>query len=148
VRYSTRGALAALSQNEIEQAVHNLGVPILNAGLLHTEDAYYYGHKREVTLPVYRVELDDAQQTRLYINPETGQVRSVDGIRRLSRWFRSGLHDFDFGWMRARPVWDIVVILLLAGVTLVCATGTVMAFRRIRRDFLSLSSRRRAPGRN
>ena len=148
VRYNTSGQRTALAQNEIEQAVQNLGVALLSSGLLHSEDAYYYGHKREVALPVYRALLDDAQQTRLYINPETGQVRSVDGIRRLSRWFRSGLHDFDFALIRARPVWDIVVILLLAGVTLVCATGTVMAFRRVRRDFMALGSRRRVPGRN
>ena len=30
------------------------------------------------------------------------------------RWFEAGLHSLDFAFMRGRPVWDIVVLLLLA----------------------------------
>ncbi|HLT64039.1 MAG TPA: hypothetical protein VKZ92_05905, partial [Pseudohongiella sp.] len=143
VRYSSSAQRSVLQLDEIESAIRKLDVPVKSAGLIDREDSYYYGHKRNVALPVYRALLDDAQQTRIYINPQTGQVRSVDGTRRLSRWFRTGLHDFDFALIRMRPIWDIVVILLLAGVTLVCATGTVMAFRRIRRDILGLRLHRR-----
>ena len=142
VRYNTLGEPSPLTPEQIEAAVRALDVPILDAGLLHTEDNYYYGHKREVDLPVYRVLLDDSESTRLYINPDTGVVRSVDNTRRLSRWLRTGLHDFDFALIRMRPLWDIVVMFLLAGVTFVCATGTWMALRRIYRDVTSLNSRR------
>ncbi len=57
---------------------------------------------------------------------------------RWSRWLRTGLHDLDFPVLRLRPIWDIVVIFLLLGVTLVCITGTWMACRRVRRDYLTL----------
>jgi hypothetical protein len=108
---------------------------------MHKEDLYYYGHKRQVALPVYRVLMDDAEQTRIYINIDTGAVRSLGSNGRWSRWIRTGLHDLDFPVLRIRPVWDIVVILLLIGVTLVCATGTWMSFKRIRRDILSIRRR-------
>lgn len=142
LRYNMQAQPAALTTDEIEAAIRALNVPVTEAGLLFNEDSYYYGHKSEVPLPVYRAVLNDAGRTRLYINPDSGQVRVVDGTRRWSRWLRTGLHDLDFTGLRERPIWDIVVILLLSGVTLVCATGTWMAFRRIRRDLMQLLSRR------
>lgn len=141
-RYNTQAQPAALSTDEINTALSTLNVPIVDAGLLFSEDSYYYGHKSEVPLPVYRAVLEDAGRTRLYINPDSGQVRVVDDTRRWSRWLRTGLHDLDFAGVRERPLWDIVVIVLLAGVTLVCATGTWMALRRLRRDLRSLLARR------
>jgi hypothetical protein len=48
---------------------------------------------------------------------------------------RTGLHDLDFPVIRNRPWWDLLVIVLLSGVTAVCITGTWMALRRVRRDF-------------
>ncbi|MEX0740736.1 MAG: PepSY domain-containing protein [Pseudohongiella sp.] len=129
---------APLASTDIEERVTQLDSPALEAGLIHQEDNYYYGHKREVALPVYRVIMDDNEQTRLYINPDTGALRSLGSTGRWSRWIRTGLHDLDFPVLRLRPIWDIVVIVLLLGVTLVCATGTWMALRRIRRDYLML----------
>lgn len=136
VRLDHYGQPSPLTVAEIERAVAALDVPLLEAGLIHQEDNYYYGHKREVTLPVYRAIVDDAERTRLYIDLQSGNVRSVNSTGRWSRWLRTGLHDLDFPLLRLRPVWDVVVIVLLLGVTLVCVTGTWMALRRVRRDFL------------
>jgi hypothetical protein len=36
--------------------------------------------------------------------------------------------------LRVRPVWDLVVLLLLAGVTGVCVTGAWLGIQRIVRD--------------
>ncbi|MDP2283823.1 MAG: PepSY domain-containing protein [Pseudohongiella sp.] len=141
VRFDRYGQLAPLQISDIDRVVGSLDAPISSAGLMHKEDLYYYGHKRQVALPVYRVLMDDAEQTRIYINIDTGAVRSLGSNGRWSRWIRTGLHDLDFPVLRIRPVWDIVVILLLIGVTLVCATGTWMSFKRIRRDILSIRRR-------
>jgi hypothetical protein len=132
-----------LRPDDIEQRVAQLDSDVREAGLMHAEDSYYYGHKREVDLPVYRAIMDDSERTRLYINPDTGALRSLGRTGRWSRWIRTGLHDLDFPILRLRPIWDIVVILLLLGVTLVCVTGTWMAMRRIRRDYLALLALRR-----
>lgn len=141
VRLDVGAQSASLPVSRLDTLVANLGTPTLAAGLMHQEDNYYYGHKREVALPVYRAIMDDSEQTRLYINPQTGAVRSVGSTGRWSRWIRTGLHDLDFPVLRLRPLWDVVVIFLLLGVTLVCATGTWMAMRRIRRDYLMLRRR-------
>lgn len=34
-----------------------------------------------------------------------------------------------------RPIWDIVLLPLLAGVTAVCVSGTWMALKRLRHDY-------------
>ena len=142
IRLDSSGQPAALEAATIAALVDNLDTPVQQAGLLHAEDSYYYGHKREVPLPVYRAIMDDSERTRLYIHPETGSVRSVSSTGRWSRWIRTGLHDLDFPLLRLRPVWDVVVILLLTGVTLICVTGTWMALQRVRRDWRMMVRRR------
>jgi uncharacterized iron-regulated membrane protein len=146
-RYDATGNHAPLDFDQIRDGVTRLGVPLIDVALLSTEDSYYYGHKRTVELPVVRVLTADADSTRLYINPQTGQLRTIGSTGRLSRWVRTGLHDLDFPVIRQRPWWDIVVIILLSGVTAVCITGTWMALRRVRRDLRSgLRRRPSSPG--
>lgn len=135
-RLDSAGQSAPLRPAEIDGAVARLGTRVAEARLLDEEDSYYYRHKNDAELPVYRVVLDDAERTRLYVNPVTGSMRGVDATMRASRWLRVGLHDLDFAGLRVRPVWDIVVGLLLLGVTITCGIGTWLALRRLRRDFL------------
>lgn len=129
---------ALLQRDTIEAAVARLPVPVRSFELMQREDSYYYGHKREAALPVYRAILADEDATRLYINPDTGAVRTVNATRRTSRWLHQGLHSLDLPFLRARPLWDVVVMLLLAGVTAVCITGTWMALKRVRSDWRRL----------
>lgn len=138
-RLDVNGNIAVVGAAEVEAVIARL--PVKTSELMESEDSYYYGHKNEADLPVYRVILDDDEATHLYINPETGTFRSVDSNGRLSRWVRRGLHGLDFSGLRVRPVWDIVVILLLAGVTAICATGTWMAFKRVKFDYQRLRAR-------
>lgn len=133
-RLDSHGRPVDVSAVQAAEALEGVGLPVSEFMTLESEDSYYYGHKRAVELPVYRVLLDDREETRLYISPETGSVRAVDSGRRFSRWVRTGLHDMDFPGLRQRPVWDVVVILLLLGVTAVCITGTWMALKRLWRD--------------
>jgi uncharacterized iron-regulated membrane protein len=125
---------APLQVAEINDALRRLAVPVAESGLLETEDHYYYAHQSEAELPIYRAVLADAERTRLYVSPVTGDAMAVDATMRASRWIRFGLHDLDFAGLRVRPVWDIVVGLLLLGATLTCAIGTWLAWKRLRRD--------------
>lgn len=102
---------------------------------LTTEDDYYYGHKQDVALPVYRITLSDPEQTRIYINQSTGELEQfADGTTQRYRWFLNAMHNMDLSFMRARPVWDIVTLILLAAVTIACATGAWLSFTRIGTD--------------
>lgn len=139
-RLSPVGADMPLGGAEIATALGGVGAPLASLERLGREDAYYYGHHGEVDLPVWRAVLGDAGATRLYIDTVSGQVRRVaDPAARQYRWWQSGLHDFDFPVLRERPLWDIVVLLLLAGVTGVCATGTWLSWRRLKLDFRRLT---------
>ena len=116
-------------------AVAKLPGTVREFARLETEDAYYYGHHGEASLPVWRVLMDDADATRLYIDKDTGSLRVVGSTGRWSRWIRTGLHDLDFPVLRLEPVWYTVVTLLLAGVTALCMIGTWLAIKRVRMDF-------------
>lgn len=127
---------AALTQDEIASGLTAKG-GLLASGkldLLTAEDDYYYGHKQPVDLPVWRVTLTDPDQTHVYINATTGDARIIDATAKRYRWWESGLHSLDFGFMRARPVWDIITLILLAAVTAACATGAWLSFTRVGAD--------------
>jgi hypothetical protein len=48
------------------------------------------------------------------------------------RWLHQGLHRLDFAAaIRARPQWDAIMLLLMSGVTVVCATGAYLGYRRL-----------------
>jgi uncharacterized iron-regulated membrane protein len=119
----------------VEAVVRRLDTGVAQFGRLGEEDPYYYSHKGDVELPVYRGILADAQKTRLYISPATGALLNVvDADARRTRWFERALHGLDFRGLRTRPIWDVVTLLLLAGVTALAITGTWMALKRIRAD--------------
>lgn len=104
---------------------------VAEAGLLSEEDAYYYGHKSPRELPVYRIILDSGN--RLYLNATSAELAAqFDRDKRLYRWLFSGLHQMDLSaLMRSRPVWDILMWLLLLGVTAGTVTGAYMGVKRL-----------------
>ncbi|MET0282437.1 MAG: PepSY domain-containing protein [Steroidobacteraceae bacterium] len=134
MRLDAAGNPAPLRTAGVEVALAQLDTGLQSLQLLDHEDAYYYSHKRTVGLPVYRAILGDAQHTRVYLSATTGELRIIDRAARRARWFERGLHGLDFAGLRQRPVWDVVALLLLAGVTAVCVTGSWMAIQRVRRD--------------
>jgi uncharacterized iron-regulated membrane protein len=101
--------------------------------LLTGEDAYYYVHHEPREFPVYKVIFDDDQARHYYLSAVDGRIQlKVDGNLRLYRWLFHALHRGDFSALaRSRPVWDSFMLILLAGVTVVCATGTYMGWRRL-----------------
>jgi hypothetical protein len=108
------------------------GVGVAEQGLIHEEDAYHYAHKSEVVLPAWRVIYADEEATRLYLDPRTGEgLHLVDAEARAFRWLHLGLHRMDFaGFLRARPMWDLLTLPLLLGVTFLCAVGCWLGWRR------------------
>jgi hypothetical protein len=117
------------------------GMSIESQGMIAAEDAYYFdfsiaGRGDKPPLPIYRVVLNDAEHMRYYLSPETGQLlHKVDANGRGERWLFNGFHRWDFtAWLRTRPLWDIVVLVLMLGGLGVTATGSYLAIARIKRD--------------
>jgi len=143
VRFDREGHAAPLDRATLSRALVNVG-PLAGLELLGREDGYYYAHKYEAKLPVWRAILADGEATRLYIDPASGALlRAVDSNGRRYRWLMKGLHSLDLPGLRTRPLWDLVVLPLLAMVTLVCATGTWMGIGKVRRDVRRWRKRRR-----
>ncbi len=94
-----------------------------------------YGKLREGSLPqnTLRVILDDSSQTWVHIDMDSGQIVSImDRTRRVYRWLFNGLHSLDFpGLVNHRPLWDILILLLLGLGFLFSLTGVVVGLKRL-----------------
>lgn len=115
-------------------------VRVAHFNLLKSYDAYYYARPhREMHLPVWRVQYDDPGHSVLYLDATSGEPTGfVDDEFRRWRWVRDGLHSIDFpGINGKRPLWDVIVWLLLLAGTLSAATGVWLAVRRVRRLLLA-----------
>jgi hypothetical protein len=111
------------------------GTPIVDQRMITEGDAYHYGHKgNDPVLPAWRAIYGDEAATRLYFDARTGElVKFSDAQTRAFRWWHLGLHRLDFPVLRARPLWDLVTLPLLIGVSLVCLLGLWMGIKRLRR---------------
>ncbi len=94
-----------------------------------------YGHLREGSLPesTLRVVLDDVDETWVHVNLNEGRIISVmDKSRRMYRWLFNGIHSLDLpGLTDKRPLWDVLMVLLMAVGFIFSVTGIVIAYRKL-----------------
>ncbi|MBH97769.1 MAG: hypothetical protein CMM56_04870 [Rhodospirillaceae bacterium] len=114
-------------------------VQILRSGWITSGDAYYYDHHNTRHFPVYRINYLDGE--KIYLDSITGElIFAVDKERRWFRWLFQGLHRIDFlTLIRTRPVWDILVLSLMTGVTVGVVSGTFLGLRRVFRAIKKLT---------
>jgi hypothetical protein len=110
-------------------------VGLTEARVITEYDAYYLDRLREKPLPVILARLNDKEQTRYYIDPQTVRiVGTYSSEFWISRWLYHGLHSLNFPWLyKHRPAWDILVLSLLMGGTALCITSMILAWRVLRR---------------
>ena len=108
---------------------------IVESTWLDRYDAYYYDRSGSLPLPVLRTRYNDAVSTWLYFDPSAGEVvQKEERLSRLERWLYHGLHSLDFPFLyNQRPLWDLVLIVLSVGGTVLSATTLLPAIRRLRR---------------
>ena len=142
-RIDAGGHAAPLTTADLAEAAVRIGGAnaIASQEMITREDAYYFAHHDDVELPVYRIILDNADVTRFYLDPATGALRKrADADARWQRWLFGGFHRLDFvAGLRARPLWDIVMIVVLLGGIGASTTGVYLAIRRIRVDVAALA---------
>lgn len=107
---------------------------ILAAERLDGGDLYYYAHHRSPPFPVLRVRFDDPAANVFYLDQATGRIAArIDDDGRLHRWVFNALHRLDVPPLVAfRPLRDGVVIALSALGAVLCASGCVLGWRRLR----------------
>jgi hypothetical protein len=108
----------------------------------HTLDSFDLGLPRTVrTLPVLRLKYDDPQQTWLYLSPSHAQLLKQETIDRRNRWGYYGLHGLDFAVLyNNRPLWDIVVVILLLGCIAMSLTTVAPAYQRLKKHYFRFLS--------
>lgn len=133
-RFSAVAVSAPLKDADLAYVAGALGgtrsAPALE--LITQEDAYHFSHHGEpAQLPVFRLILADG--TRYYLDAVSGGlIAKLDRSARAYRWLHEGLHRMDFtAAMRGRPQWDLLVLVLMSGATLLCVTGAYLGIRRM-----------------
>jgi PepSY-associated TM region len=116
------------------------GSSLAELRLIDEYDAYYLDRRGERPLPVVYARLNDPLATRYYIDPKTARVVGHYSTRDwVNRWLYHGLHSMDFPWLyKRRPLWDIVVIILLVGGMTICVTALVLTWRVLMRKIAPL----------
>jgi hypothetical protein len=132
-RIAADGVKSLVSESDIYRATVELGLQDASVDRIVDEDAYYYSLHEDVRLPAWRIR--DAFGDRLYISEETGLLQAtVDRNAAPNRWLFQAMHSLDFHeLLRSRPLWDIVMLVLLIGVTIGVGTGTWIGIRRLGR---------------
>lgn len=130
---------AEFNRNGIIDLIGNAALPhgLAEVRLVTQYEAYYLDRRRRNPLPVIFVKLNDKDHSIYYIDPKTARiVESYNSRARWNRWLYHGLHSMDFPWLyNHRPVWDLVVLILMAGGAALCVTSLVLAWRVLRRTF-------------
>ncbi|KAG1384999.1 hypothetical protein G6F60_015004 [Rhizopus arrhizus] len=123
--------------------------PLQDFRVLQSPDAYFYPRAPEAMngaavrrFPVAVADFDDDEATRVYLDLASGDPLLTMGHReRVGRWLFYFLHSWDLPAMLRQDIARLGVLLLLslAG-TALCATATVIGYRRLR---MTLRRRRR-----
>lgn len=99
-------------------------------------DSYYYARKARVPeLPVYKICLNNPDETRIYIQPESGKIITRDAAWYANTFVYPRIHTYQFGSflnnhesIRRGIIW----IILIAG-AVISITGVQLSVRYIRR---------------
>lgn len=144
VRLAADGTPAPLHEAEVRRALERAGAAVDSLVRLQSGDGYHYDVGKDRSSPAFRAILGDRGRTRLYLDPTSGTViAAADRPARAYRWLHHALHRFDFEPLRHSNMRLAVILPLLAAVTLVCATGCRMGFKRVRTDARRWCRRRR-----
>ena len=114
----------------------------VTVNVLDRYDSYYRDRTGRLPLPVIGLGVDDAVQTRYYVDPRSVSIiESYSSRSWVHRWLHHGLHSFDVPWLyNYRPLWDVVMVTLLLTGTALCATSVLLAYRVLARRVLLAAS--------
>lgn len=106
----------------------------INIHLLNAYDSYYISRKRNLDLPVWKVSVEDVDNSTYYINPATGSYRYINNTSRWRHWMYPALHSFNIPGLANNPVlWNIVMWTTMLGGTVVSLTGVILGCRYLLR---------------
>lgn len=127
-----------IPQQQIETAiegVHGNGEQF-TVSLINEYEEYYLSRKQDLALPVYKVEVDNADHSLYYINPKNGDFKYLNQSRKVKKWIFSGLHYLNIKYLVERPIlWTAIIWIICIGGAFVSLSGIYLSFRYINRKF-------------
>lgn len=133
-----------LNESDIQNLVEKrLNIKNPDITFMDEFDSYYVGLTQRMALPVYKVNLNNADKGTLYIQPGTGYIRYFDNNRRVKKWIYPAFHSYRTKFMVEHPTirrWVLYITLL--GGTIVSLTGVILGFKYLRRGYKKLKRRR------
>jgi uncharacterized iron-regulated membrane protein len=135
-RFDSEGSPRSLGAQEIQSAALRIAGPGASWQLLTKEDAYHYSVMRQYAqLPAIRVASGSESPTYYYLDPTSGAlIDKADAGGKSYRWWHSGLHRLDFApALRTSIARNLLMLPLLIGAALLCATGAYIGIRRLTR---------------
>jgi amino acid transporter len=125
-----------VSKNMIKRKLSTIHTEPVAIHLIREYDNYYINRERTLLLPVYKVDVADADHSTYYIQPENGSIRYYNTNTKVRRWTYQVLHSFELGFLVKHPIlWNILMWVTMIGGTLVSVTGVRLGFRYIRKKF-------------
>jgi hypothetical protein len=130
--------LLEITGQMIENRLSKIHSEQISITLMHEYDNYYVDKKNRLPLPVYKVDVSDADNSTYYINLQNGNIRYFNTNTKVRRWTYQVLHSFKLGFLVKRPVlWNIIMWTTMIGGTLVSLTGVWLGVRYVGRWFKS-----------
>ncbi|WP_207948644.1 hypothetical protein, partial [Aquimarina spinulae] len=133
--YSLYNANPSLSIDSYQKIVNSFSPEneVKESILLKEYDNYYYSRHNDKDLPIIRIKT--TKNITYYINPKTTRVVYKCATKnKIQRWIYHGLHSLDFSFLAwNRPLWDIVLFILLTGGTVLSFSATGLGVKFIKR---------------
>lgn len=122
-----------ISEQEVKRAVERyFGEDTkYSISLMDEYDEYYLSHKGGYPLPVWKIDIDNKDGSRLYISPSDGYVKYVNDNRKVKKWLFSATHYLDIKYfMLHKGLRYTCLWILAAGCVFVIVTGLAITFSK------------------
>ncbi len=101
---------------------------------LYNYDNYYGIAGKQLPLPVYKISVDDADQSTYYVEPRTGKLIYYNSNAKVAHWSYQILHRFALGTLIQHNTLRLCLLwFVLMGGTLVSTTGLWLSMRYVQR---------------
>lgn len=129
-----------LSKSDISKAVKNyLGENVdFKMTLMQDYDEYYLSKNGAYPLPVWKIEAQNEDGTRMYISPSDGYVKYLNNNRIAKKWLFGATHYLDIKYFVEHQTIRYVCLWVLgAGCVFVCVSGIGIYLSKINKNSFS-----------